>query len=159
MTGDIPQFELEPVRPATVGYCGMIGKTYFMPSTIHPTSVLRKFRSALAGASLLAPFVNIIPAQAAGMTVLGVTVGSLEVIQFSMFIGAMSAALLAIRCAARQPRFKNRRLGSHCREAGSYRRSFARKWCTIGPFPFFGLWSMGNPKFSSRAGNHDQRVT
>lgn len=95
MTGEVPQFELEPVRPATVGYCGMIGNTYSMSKPTRRTSLVRKFRALLASTALFAPFSYSAPAQAAGMTVMGVTVGSLEVIQFSMFIGAMSAALLA----------------------------------------------------------------
>ena len=90
MTGETLQFELEPVRPAAVGYCGMIGNTSLMMKPKLRKSLVAKFRTLLTGTSVLIPVSQVHAAE-----VMGVTVGSLEVIQFSMFIGAMGAALLA----------------------------------------------------------------
>jgi signal transduction histidine kinase/PAS domain-containing protein len=95
MSEDIPQFELEPVRPAGVGYCGIIGARCFM---IKPTAGRRlgtQLRRLLAGTAVFLSSSHTVSANAAGVSVMGITVGSFEVIQLSMFVGAMGAALLA----------------------------------------------------------------
>ncbi len=95
MSGETLQFELEPVRPAVVGYCGMIGNRFLMTKSKLGKNLFVKVRALLASTALFAPSSQVFAADVGGMTVMGVTVGSLEVIQASMFVGAMGAALLA----------------------------------------------------------------
>lgn len=105
MVGEIQRFELEPVRPAIVGYCGIIGARYLMTKKILHNGILGKFRSALGctvfgrtvfGCTAFAlPSTSAFAASGTGLSVFGMNLGSLEVIQFAMFVGAMSAALLA----------------------------------------------------------------
>jgi signal transduction histidine kinase/PAS domain-containing protein len=95
MSGVIPHFKLKPVRPAVVGHYGMIGNRYLMTKRTYSKSLVKKFRAFLVGTAVFNPASKAFAADAAQMNVMGVTIGSLEVIQFSMFIGAMGAALLA----------------------------------------------------------------
>ncbi len=66
-----------------------------MPKTIGHKKLSTKLRSYLAGSVAFGFPSEAIAADPAAVTVLGITVGSLEVIQISMFVGAMGAALLA----------------------------------------------------------------
>ncbi|MGL4488187.1 MAG: PAS-domain containing protein, partial [Rhizobiaceae bacterium] len=99
MSGETLKLELEPVRPATVGHYGMVGNADLMIKEYRSKSLWQKFRSRLCGTTAfltpsIAPSIAYAQNQS-GMTVMGITVGALEVIQLSMFVGAMGAALLA----------------------------------------------------------------
>lgn len=95
MVGIVPRFEQEPVRPAIGGCCGIIRVRYFMTKMALSIKGPGVRRAALFCSVSALSANSAFAGDATGLSVLGVTMGSLEVIQFSMFVGAMGAALLA----------------------------------------------------------------